>query len=189
MAPRDLGLLAGWLAQPHVARWWREPSALADVAEKYLPCLDGRDPTELFLILADGTPAGFIQRYLVADNPEWERALAAAGAADAARAAGIDYLIGDPARTGRGIGSAAIREFTGLTLRRYPQAVSMLVDVSQDNVASWRALERAGYTRCWAGTLGSPDPSDEGPSYLYRCQRDPGLPPRPVTLPAAPLSS
>lgn len=171
MTAGDLPLLAGWLAQPHVARWWREPSGLADVSQKYLPCLDGRDPTELFLIEANGTPAGFIQRYLVADNPEWLRALLAAGAADAPRAAGIDYLIGDPALTGEGIGSTAIRQFTALTLDRYPRADSMLVDVSQANVPSWRALERAGYTRCWAGVLDSPDPSDEGPSYLYRYRR------------------
>ena len=176
----DLPLLAGWLGQPHVATWWCEPSDLAQVREKYLPCLDGRDPTELFLIESGGTPAGFIQRYLVADNPEWERALAATGAADSALAAGIDYLIGDPALTGKGLGSAAIRQFTGLTFGRYPQAVSVLVDVSQANVASWRALEKAGYTRCWVGELDSNDPSDEGPSYLYRKGRDRQDPPSPT---------
>jgi aminoglycoside 6'-N-acetyltransferase len=169
----DLPRLAGWLGQPHVAAWWCEPSDLAQVREKYLPCLDGRDPTELFLIEADGAPVGFIQRYLMSDNPEWVRSLAATGAEDAARAAGIDYLIGDAALTGRGIGSAAIKEFTALTLDRYPAVESLLVDVSQDNVASWRALERAGYTRCWSGEIESPDPSDEGPSYLYRKRRDP----------------
>ena len=31
-----------------------------------------------------------------------------------------------------------------------------------------RALEKAGYQRCWAGELESDDPSDEGPMYLYR---------------------
>ena len=171
----DLPRLAGWLGQPHVARWWREPSDLPGVREKYLPCLDGRDPTELYLIEADGSAIGFIQRYLIADNPEWVQALRATGeAGDAAQAAGIDYLIGDEALTGKGIGSAAISEFTALTLDRYPAVVSLLVDVSQDNVASWRALERAGYTRCWAGEIESSDPSDEGPSYLYRKRRRPG---------------
>jgi aminoglycoside 6'-N-acetyltransferase len=173
LAEDDLPRLAGWLAQPHVATWWREPSDLARVREKYLPCLDGRDPAELFLIEADGSPIGFIQRYLIADNPEWVQALRATGAADdVTQAAGIDYLIGDHALTGRGIGSAAIREFTAMTLARYPRAVSLLVDVSQANVASWRALERADYTRCWAGEIDSPEPSDEGPSYLYRRRRD-----------------
>jgi aminoglycoside 6'-N-acetyltransferase len=167
----DLPRVAGWLGQPHVAKWWCEPSELAQVREKYLPCIDGRDPTELFLIEADGEPVGFIQRYLMSDNPEWVRSLAATGAEDAARSAGIDYLIGDVALTRKGIGSAAIKEFTELTLRRYPEAVSLLVDVSQDNVASWRALEHAGYTRCWAGEIESPEPSDEGPSYLYRKRR------------------
>jgi aminoglycoside 6'-N-acetyltransferase len=172
VAEEDLPLVAGWLGQPHVATWWREPSDLAEVRRKYLPCIDGRDPTELFLIEADGTPVGFIQRYLMADNPEWVRSLRATGAADAGQAAGIDYLIGDATLTGKGIGSAAIREFTALTLRRYPAAASLLVDVSQENAASWRALERAGYTRCWAGEIDSPEASDDGPSYLYRKRRE-----------------
>lgn len=170
----DLPALARWLAQPHVARWWREDADLAAVTARYLPCLEGRDPTELFVIEADGSPAGFIQRYLIKDDPGgWADVLAATGAPGVDAAFGLDYLIGDPALTGRGIGSAAIAEFTRLAFERYPEADSALVDVAQGNVASWRALERAGFHRCWAGELTSADPSDQGPTYLYRAIRPP----------------
>jgi aminoglycoside 6'-N-acetyltransferase len=165
---QDLARLSGWLAQPHVSRWWREPSDLAAVRERYLPCVEGRDPTELFIIEVGGSPAGFIQRYLISDDPDWAAALAATGVAGREASAGIDYLIGDPAMTGRGLGTAAIRAFTGLTFARYPRVDSVIVDVSQANVASWRALEKAGFTRIWAGELASADPSDDGPAYLYR---------------------
>jgi aminoglycoside 6'-N-acetyltransferase len=172
----DLPLVATWLAQPHVARWWREDADLAAVTERYLPCLDGRDPTELFVIEVDGSAVGFIQRYLIKEDPDgWADVLRATGTPGVDAAFGIDYLIGDPELTGRGIGTAGIAEFTRLAFERYPEADSALVACSQDNPASWRVLEKAGFQRCWAGELASEDPSDEGPAYLYHRTRSPGL--------------
>lgn len=166
-APDDLPLLAGWLAQPHVARWWQDDPALAVVEAKYRPNLDGRDPTELLILEADGAAVGFFQRYLVADNPEWLATLAATGQPDLESAIGIDYLIGLPTLTGRGLGTAAIGAFTALALDRYPDATQLAVAVSAANTASWRALEKAGYHRAWSGELASDDPADQGPMYLY----------------------
>ncbi len=168
----DLPLVSGWLAQPHVARWWRDPSDLAAVEAKYLPYLTGQEPTEVFVIEVDRSPAGFIQRYLISSYPDWVQVLRATGTVSWEAAAGIDYLIGDPALIGRGIGPAAIREFTAMTFTRYPEADSVVVDVLQANVRSWRALERAGFSRFWAGELDSSDPSDAGPSFLYRKDRN-----------------
>lgn len=167
----DLPLVAGWQSEPHVARWWSGNAGLAAVEAKYLPYLDGRVPTELFILEADGEPVGLFQRYLVADHPQWAAALRGTGQPGTETAAGIDYLIGDAALTGRGLGTAAITAFTGLAFARYPAAGLVAVAVSQANVASWRALEKARYRRCWAGELASDDPSDQGPMYLYRRDR------------------
>jgi aminoglycoside 6'-N-acetyltransferase len=172
LTTEDLPLMTRWLAQPHVARWWREDAGLAAVTARYLPSLQGQDPTELFVTEVDGSAAGLIQRYLVTDDPGgWADVLRATGTPGVDTAFGLDYLIGDPGLTGRGIGSAAIAEFTQLAFERYPGADSALVAVSQGNTASWRALEKAGFRRCWAGELASDDPSDEGPSYLYHTAR------------------
>ena len=167
----DLPTVAGWLAQPHVAQWWQEDPDLTAVRAKYLPCLDGSDPTELLILEAEGTPAGFFQRYLIADDPSWATALRGTGQPDIDTAAGIDYLIGEAALTGRGLGTASIAAFTRLAFTRYPAIGLVAVTVSQANTASWRALEKAGYRRSWAGELDSDDPSDEGPQYLYRYGR------------------
>ena len=43
----------------------------------------------------------------------------------------------------------------------------LAVAVQQANHRSWRALEKAGYDRVFAGMIDSDDPSDAGPSYLY----------------------
>ena len=166
----DLPLVSRWLAQPHVAQWWRDPSDLPSVRQSYLPSINGEDPTEVFIIEVAGSAAGLIQRYLVEDDPEWDRAMAATGVVPG-RAAGIDYLIGEAGLTGQGHGTAAISAFTTMTLQRYRQADTVVAAPQQANVASWRALERAGYTRWWSGQLDSADPGDAGPAYLYGIRR------------------
>jgi aminoglycoside 6'-N-acetyltransferase len=166
----DLPLVSRWLAEPHVAQWWRDPSDLPSVRQAYLPGINGDDPTEVFIIEVAGAAAGLIQRYLVDDDPEWARAMAATGVVPGG-AAGIDYLIGAAGLTGRGYGTAAIATFTTMTLRRYPQAGAIVAAPQQANVASWRALERAGYTRWWSGQLDSSDPGDAGPAHLYGIRR------------------
>jgi aminoglycoside 6'-N-acetyltransferase len=169
----DLPRVSQWLAEPHVAQWWRDESDLTSVEAMYLPCLDGTDPAEVFVIETEGRAAGLIERYLVADDPVWDHAMQATGAVTGC-AAGIDYLIGEPGLTGRGYGTAAISLFTTLTFGRYPQADAIVAAPQQANVASWRALERAGYHRWWGAQLESSAPSDAGPAYLYGIRRTDG---------------
>jgi len=165
----DLPLLVGWLNEPHVRRWWRnEPRDLASVEAEYGACITGGDPTELFVIDAGDRAIGMIQRYRFTDEPAWTRAFEAV--VDVTDAAGIDYLIGDPERIGQGLGTAAITVFSRLTFASWP-VVAIVTNVDETNVGSWRALERSGYTRIWAGRLASPDPSDAGPQVVYRLER------------------
>jgi aminoglycoside 6'-N-acetyltransferase len=166
----DLVQVSRWLAQPHVAQWWQDPADLESVRQEYLPSIEGDDPTEVFVIEVAGRPAGLIQRYLIDDEPAWARAVQATGAVTGC-AAGIDYLIGEPDLTGHGYGTIAIAAFTALTWPRYPEADTVIAAPQQANVPSWRALERAGYTRWWTGQLDSDDPGDAGPAYLYGIHR------------------
>jgi aminoglycoside 6'-N-acetyltransferase len=161
----DLPLLTRWLAEPHVREWWRgEPRDLAAVTEKYGPYLDGRERTELFVVMEGERPVGMMQRYAIADHADWAATLRPV--TDTTAAAGIDYLIGEPDAVGRGLGTAAIAAFAHGTLTRY-DARAVVVAVQQGNRASWRALERAGFIRAWTGELDTDDPSDAGPSYVY----------------------
>jgi aminoglycoside 6'-N-acetyltransferase len=161
----DLATLAAWIAAPHVALWWRSPPGLDDVRATYEPIIDQTDPTEVFIFEADGIPIGMIQRYLLADYPEWAGVVAPMIAVE--HASGIDYLIGSIAHLGRGIGSQMIAAFVDLTFKHCPDITSVVVAVNQDNRRSWRALEKSGFQRTWAGTLESDDPSDLGLSYVY----------------------
>ena len=139
----DLPLLAGWLARPHVLRWWREESDIAAVEAAYGPLIAGTDTTEAFIALRDGQSIGYIQRYRLDDNPVWQRSIFSA--VGETNAAGIDYLIGDESLTGQGLGRRLISEFVDDSWQRYPDIGAIAVAVQQDNRASWRALEGAGF--------------------------------------------
>jgi aminoglycoside 6'-N-acetyltransferase len=165
----DLPLVLDWLTEEHVREWWRnEPADLSSVQAKYGPCIDGDDPTELFVIEWSGRPVGMVQRYLIADEPDWARAFD--GIVDVTDAAGIDYLIGVRDAIGRGLGTTAIGAFVPMVFSWRP-VTSIVVTVQQANVASWRVLEHVGFDRVWAGEIDSPDPSDDGPEYVYVISR------------------
>jgi len=161
----DFVMLSAWLASAHVAAWWRDPSDLETIESEYGPAIDGKDPTEVFVVERYGEPIGLIQRYLVSDNPTYGHALEPA--ATPGDAAGIDYLIGDEHLLGKGIGSEMIDLFCEETFARYRDCSVLTVAVQQVNRRSWRALEKAGFVRRWAGMFDSGHPSDEGPSFVY----------------------
>jgi len=165
----DFPLLGAWLAAPHVEPWWREAYDAASIEARYGPCIDGNDPTEVFVVHRGGSPIGIVQRYLIDDNPAWKRALAVADVPEPG--AGIDYLIGEEALLGLGLGPAILDQFLTTTLAHYPQVAAVIVDVDQENRRSWRALEKCGFLRVWSGTLDSDDPSDAGPCYVYVLMR------------------
>jgi RimJ/RimL family protein N-acetyltransferase len=162
---QDFALLSEWLSTPHVRTWWREESAPETIEARYGPVVDGTDPTECFIVERGGGPIGFIQRYLLGDNPGWQKCLGVAGTPS--EGAGIDYFIGTAALIGIGVGPEIIDAFVGDTWTRYPGIEAIVVNVSPDNRRSWRALEKAGFLRVWSGTLASEDPSDEGLSHVY----------------------
>ena len=170
----DLELLARWLLAPHVATWWREDADLVVLEARYAPVMDGSDPTEVFVVAHEDLPIGLIQRYRVSNYPDWQRVLSVV--TTNGLAAGMDYLIGVERFTGRGVGSEMISQFVTETWTQWPEISSVVVSVQQQNVASWRALEKAGFARVWSGTLDSTDPSDGGPSFIYLSRRPLGAP-------------
>ena len=165
----DLPSLAAWLARPHVAQWWREPSDLVSVEQNYGPLAEGIDLTEGFIVHFRDRPIGYVQRYLIDEHPDWRDTIR--GALGHSGGVGIDYLIGEQDLVGRGVGRRLISEFVDASWNRYPSADGITVALQQDNIASWKALEAAGFRRVWAGDLVSSDPSDQGLSFIYILER------------------
>lgn len=166
----DFHLVGQWLSAPHVEPWWRQAYDPASIEAAYGSAVDGKDPTELFVVLRAGRPIGLVQRYLIDDNPDWKQSLEPAALPEPA--VGIDYLIGTAELVGRGLGPVIIDRFVDDAWRRYAGVVAAVADVQQANHRSWRALEKSGFRRVWAGVLVSKDPSNDGPAYVYVRMRD-----------------
>jgi aminoglycoside 6'-N-acetyltransferase len=83
----------------------------------------------------------------------------------------IDYLIGDVTNIGRGIGPTMIRSALDHLWADHEDAESVIVAVHADNVASWRALEKAGLTRVGSGEIAPDNPIDDRRHHVYRIDR------------------
>lgn len=163
----DLPVLYRWLNDPGVVRWWEGNdvswegvvrdygSSMPYAVEHWIASVDGRD-------------VGWIQCYAAAADDSEECAVWFAHGVDRG-AAGIDYLIGDPAARGRGLGSRMIRAFVrDVVFARHPSWTQACASPYVSNLASWRALARAGFSE-WA-VIDSPDDPD-GPMKLMVIDR------------------
>jgi RimJ/RimL family protein N-acetyltransferase len=129
-----------WLQLPHVRRWWSKRETYREVVEYYLPAIQGLKPTDLYVVLLDDKPIGFIQTYLLADYPH---DAAVVGAEDGA--AGVDLFIADGDLIGQGIGSEMLRRFVSEIVFASPSVHHCIADPEAENVASVRAFEKAGF--------------------------------------------
>jgi aminoglycoside 6'-N-acetyltransferase len=140
MTADDLVLFHEWLQRPHVKRWWRDRETYEDVLERYLPSIEGSEPTDHYLIVLDGRPIGVIQTYLASDYPEWDAIVAAGDGA-----AGVDIAIGEEDMIGRGLGPGVLSQFAREVAFARPGTVACVATVEEANRRSWRAFEKAGF--------------------------------------------
>jgi aminoglycoside 6'-N-acetyltransferase len=147
MAAADLELVAKWLVEPHVARWYLAGSTLEREIEDLYRCISAEEPTHALTVLEDEEAIGWCQWYLCGDYPDH------AAAVDAAPGdVGIDYAIGDPTRIGRGVGTRLLAVLVEHVRREYP-AAGVVADPEATNVASRRALEKNGFTLLKEGPI------------------------------------
>lgn len=165
LAESDLPLLHRWLNDPAVVTWWEgEDVSWPAVVRDYGP--GHGEPVEHWLALLDGEPLGWIQCYGADDFVEEETELWA-DHLDLATTAGIDYLVGDRARRGRGLGAAMIRAFVrDVVFPAHPEWTRAAAGPFEANGASWKALAKAGFRRL--ATLDD----DDGPCVLMAASRE-----------------
>jgi aminoglycoside 6'-N-acetyltransferase len=159
-------MLADWLREPLVRRWWNHETSAAAVVRDFGPSVDGEDPAEYFVALDGAEPYGLMKRYPFGPYPEYIGELAPVRPVDP-RALSIDYLIGDPHRRGRGFATAMISVLVSDAWDAYPDAPEVVVPVAAGNRASWRALERAGFSRVASGPLEPDNPIDPPEHLIY----------------------
>lgn len=161
----DLPTVHDWLGRKHVARWWGERRGYEQTVEEYLPAIEGREPTDLYSILADRRAVGMIQTYLVAEYPDYA-ALVNVGE----NVAGLDLFIGEADLLGRGLGAEVIRAFADEIVFARDTTRACVADPDIDNVASIRSFEKVGFMR----VRDFHDPDDGRPHTLMRLERGSG---------------
>lgn len=140
MTAEDLGVMHEWLQREHVRRWWTDRQTYEDVVGHYLPAIEGTDPTDLYFILLDERPIGFVQTYRVADHPDYHRLVGVER-----DVAGVDLFLADHHLTGRGLGSQALVQFIRDVVFAEPTINACVADPDSENHSSIRAFEKAGF--------------------------------------------
>lgn len=140
----DLSVVADWLVQPHVAPWWSDDpdGQVADMRAE----LESQGPTVYCVAELDGEPVGLIFWYRIHDYPDYAEELSAAHLVVSTEAWSMDYLVGEPSATGRGVATAMVRLACQRLWEDEPDAECVIVPVHADNKRSWHALHRAGFT-------------------------------------------
>jgi aminoglycoside 6'-N-acetyltransferase len=130
----DLPLLARWLAEPHVAKWWD------DSVDEALKSIEGHIDSisvEPFIVELNGKPIGYIQSYdphLEDGHPYQDQPTGTLG---------IDQFIGVPELIGKGHGPRLIEAFVELLFEE--GAIRVIIDPDPANAAAIRAYEKARF--------------------------------------------
>jgi len=141
MTPGDLPDVTRWVNEPHVAKWWDENRTAVQIAAYYGPALRGEDPTRLWIWEVNGRSIGFVQDYRISDHPDYLLLCSRP------EAVGFDYVIGEPAFVGRGIGTALLWVFLrDIVWPAYPGVREFFAAPDHRNAASLRVLAKLGLT-------------------------------------------
>jgi 8-oxo-dGTP pyrophosphatase MutT (NUDIX family)/RimJ/RimL family protein N-acetyltransferase len=143
LALADLPALVSWQHAPHAVRWFPERLDLKAAQRKYGPRIGGDSPVRVHVAIVDGRDAGFLQHYV-------------AGALVAGftypDAVGIDYAIGVPELTGRGLGPQLIWNYIrDVVLPAHPTAERVVASPEAANTRSLRALAKSGFDMAAGG--------------------------------------
>lgn len=166
----DFPMLAMWLAEPQVVRWWNHETSAAALEQDFAPSVRGEEPGEDFVVLLGERPVGLLQRSRISDHPGYLDEFSALVDVPAG-AVTIDDFIADAAVRGRGLGARLIAAAVARTWIDHPGASAVIVAVVATNAASSGALEKAGLQRVAQGSMTPDNPVDGSLHYVYRADR------------------
>lgn len=129
----DLPLIAGWLAEPHVAEWWDDPETEIAAVREHIDSVS----VEPLIVVLDGKPIAYLQSYdphMEDDHPYADQPYGTLG---------IDLTIGVPEMIGVGHGSAIVRQFVDQLFTEGTPRV--IIDPDPANGRAIRAYEKAGF--------------------------------------------
>ncbi|MFB9368714.1 GNAT family N-acetyltransferase [Kitasatospora sp. NPDC001664] len=136
---RDLALLAGWMNDPAVSRYWELAGPPETTAAHLAPQLAPGSHSTPYLGLLDGTPMSYWELYRAEADRLADHYPAEPGDT------GLHLLIGPPEHRGRGLGAVLLAALAEELLAA-PDHSRLVAEPDLTNTASLRAFERAGFT-------------------------------------------
>ncbi|QND67361.1 acetyltransferase [Mesorhizobium loti] len=149
---KDLPMIAGWLAEPHVAEWWDDPETEIAGIREHIDSIS----VEPLIVELDGKPIAYLQSYdphLEDDHPYADQPFGTLG---------IDLSIGRPELIGLGHGSAIVHQFVEQLFEEGVPRV--IIDPHPDNGRAIRAYEKAGFVAFDTRT------TEYGPALMMACE-------------------
>lgn len=143
MKESDFPLLAAWLIEPHVRRFYQKtPVTLEEVALECGPAVRGEERTICHLATVGGTPFAYLQCYRNADYPEWADII---GVNDGIS---VDLFVGEPAYLRRGLGRAALSLYLRqVAFPHYAGERRAFIAHEPVNTAALRCSQAVGFRR------------------------------------------
>ena len=139
----DIPMVEGWLNKEYVKKWYEIPHMgitiddwMHEISER-----NGEFHWLTYLIaLWQGQPIGLCQYYKCADSGDEDF-----GSLPLAGSYGIDYLIGEEAYLGKGLGKGMINLLVE-KIFSFPNAQRVTADIDENNAASGNSLISCGFT-------------------------------------------
>jgi RimJ/RimL family protein N-acetyltransferase len=134
----EVALVQRWMSAPHVAEFWHQAWPLADWSAAVGRQLAGAH-SRPWLVALDGEPVAYVEVYRPA------RDVIARHLAVEAHDLGVHIAIGDPDRTGRGLGPRVLRAVVDGLFAADPRCTRVLGDPDAAHAVARRAFAAAGF--------------------------------------------
>lgn len=168
LADADMPMMKRWLEDPDVSPWYEEDSTdLAMLREHYRAEINGTSTTHAFIMLTDGRETGYIQCYVIDDEPDYARQLQVDPGA-----VGIDLFIGEPWARNRGLGAPILRAFLRQVVFGRMGAESAIIAPDPKNTRAVRSYEKAGFVGEKTVWIQDDSPANTGYEYVMRLTRE-----------------
>ncbi len=127
--PEDFAQIAQWLSNREISRWLSSEWRNRDVTASTIAILARNQRNAVYLVLSDGVPCG-MAAFSEIDTVD--------------KTANVWYFLGDQSLAGKGVTTAAIRQFVRLGFNEM-QFNSLAAWAMETNRPSQRVLEKAGF--------------------------------------------
>jgi RimJ/RimL family protein N-acetyltransferase len=137
----DLPLMHRWLNAGSALEWYgRRRTTLEEIAAEYGPSIRGEDGVHPLALTLRGEPIGYLQWYLLKDEPGY-----ILDGEDPTDAAALDLFLGEESAIGRGYGTILLRKALRELIFADPAVRRCYIDPVPDNTRAIRVYEKVGF--------------------------------------------